>query len=1171
MKDWSATLAGQQIRQFVQIHRLSAATDAELLERFLTHPEDRDRQPAFGELVRRHGPMVLGLCRRVLRNQQDAEDVFQATFLVLARKGGSIRRPGSLASWLFLVARRLALRAKANRDLRRLLEAQVARPEPFSLPESPDTEVHTILADELSRLPEKYRAAVVQCYLEGKTHAEAARNLGATAGAITGYLRRARDLLRQRLRRRGLDLTGGTMVALLARDVVAVPAGLGAATTLASLSVATGGAAAGLASPQAIILAQGALKMLANRKILGAVLLALALLATGAGLFSRPAAARRSAGIETSTAAPTRTDLFGDPLPAGTLARLGTVRCRHGGPVFFAAYSEDNCELLSAGEDGFVRVWESATGKEIRRCGTGEIGNLSRAAISADRKLLATSSKDRTITLWDVGRAQRLATWKYDPPPESIPVAKGPWEPGTGPPRKATVREPSVDELLFSPDGRSLVVRDGCKALRLYAVTSGKEVGKFVPSPDANVQIVEHWVRSKSVAFTSDGKTLLFGTPAHVGGEKTNLIWRFDVASGKKLEIIKGPPGLRDSPLALAPDGKTWAWNDFGGSLRFWDMETGQVKHNLNSQPTLTDLVFSSDSKQLVAASTLGPGVRIWDVPSGKEVRRFGRFGELTSLTTGSNLAISGEGKTLAVGNDHNTVQQWDLSTGKELMAGSGHQGPITTVGLSADGKTVATRGLDDTVRFWNSATGKAMGSIALSADGRPTSYRDDVSAVAFLPDNLSIVLGLGLNDSIHSIFDIKTSKKVGDWQLGRGVTNLAISPDGRKVASRWRDGTIRVHDTLTGKVSRQMQDGGPTDSVLCNIDHHPGRMAFSPDGATLAVAALGQFYHARSEPQGMRLVQVYEPRSKPIVLWAVDTGRQLRQIDTGKHVVSRLVFSPDGRTLATINREKTITLWEMASGKERFSFPTSDRHTVLTFTPDGRALLAGGESSVIYSYSVTTGKEVAQFKGHGGPITALAVKEKILVSASTDTTALVWNLVGLEQEPSAVTELDESRTEALWQDLGSPDARKAYEAIRALSTSPRQAVPLLRQRVKPVNSPDARKLERLIADLDSNHFLVRQQANNELAKMGDLARVALEKALDDKPPLEMRRQIERLLERLVSTQELPADALRALRALEVLEQLNTPEARAAVEGIARGAAGALLTRKARETLNRMR
>jgi RNA polymerase sigma factor (sigma-70 family) len=1164
MKNRSATLAVRSVQKFLQTHHLSTGTDAELLERFLT----RHDEAAFGELVQRHGPMVLGLCRRVLRNLHDAEDAFQATFLVLARKAGSIRRHGALAGWLFHVARRVALRARSSIDRRRLHETRFAGREPDALPEPPDAEVQAILARELSHLPEKYRAAVVLCYLEGKTHAEAAGDLGVTAGAITGYLRRARDLLRRRLRRRGLDLAGPAVAGVLAQDVAAVPAALGATTIRSSLAFAANRSAAGLASTQAITLAQGTLTtMTANGKVLGAVLLALATLATGAGLFARLPPADQPAAVEAGKVVAVRHDLSGDPLPAGALARLGTARWRHGGQVFFAAYSLDNRELLTVGQDGLARVWESATGKEVRRFGPGEVGSLSRAAISADRKLLATSSKDRTITLWDAGRAKQLTTWKYDPPPQVTPLSQLSRN-MTG--QKAIVRYPAVDELLFSPDGRSLVIRDGCKALSLYDVSSSRKVRTFLPGrAGAHVRIVEHWVQSKSMAFSPDGKTLFFGTPAHVGDERTNVLWRFDVASGKELEFLRGPPGLRDSgsPLALAPDGKTWAWRDFGGPLRLWDMETGEVKHNLKSESDLTGLVFSADSRQLLAASSLGPGVRVWDVSSGKVVRQFGRYGVLHVAIGVSNLAISADGKTVAVGNDRNTVQQWDLSSGKELTGAPGHQGPVLTVGLAADGKTVATRGLDDTVRFWNSATGSALGCIRLPIETLRAGY-----AVAFVADDRVIVLDMGLNDSIHSIFDIKNGKRVGNWDLELGVTNLALSPDRRVVASRWRDGVVRVHDILTGKVQWQMQGAGGPGSPRCRIDLHPGRLAFSADGRTLAVAALGQEYYSRSAVAGMNLIEYYEPLSQPILLWDVSTGRQLGQINTGKHVVSRLAFSPDGRTLASLNYANTITLWEMASGKERFSFPIGGGNTVLAFTPDSRGLLIAGDATpIIHTYSVRTGKQLAQLQGHSGPITTLVVRDKVLISTSTDTTALVWNLAELRQEQPALVELAEARLESLWRDLGSADAGKAYKAIRTLSTAPRQAVALLGRRVKPFHPPDAQKLARLIADLDSNKFAARQQARLELTRMGDLAAAALRKALDDRPTLEVQLQIEQLLERLVRIQELPAGQLRALRVLEVLEQLNTSEARQVVEGIARGAPGTLVTRKAQETLNRMR
>jgi RNA polymerase sigma factor (sigma-70 family) len=177
-------------------------TDGELLDRSAVVRDES----AFAELVRRHGPMVLSVCRRVLRQEQDAEDAFQATFLVLARKASSIRRGDSVAGWLFQVARRLALRARATTHRRR---EQPTPPEvlgatPADLPCDADM-LGTSLDEELQRLPEHYRSAVILCYLEGRSQTEAARLLTTTASAVNSRLKRARELLRKRLVRRGLS------------------------------------------------------------------------------------------------------------------------------------------------------------------------------------------------------------------------------------------------------------------------------------------------------------------------------------------------------------------------------------------------------------------------------------------------------------------------------------------------------------------------------------------------------------------------------------------------------------------------------------------------------------------------------------------------------------------------------------------------------------------------------------------------------------------------------------------------------------------------------------------------------------------------------------------------------------------------------------------------------
>src|SRR5947208_7242539 len=177
-------------------------TDRQLLQGFCA----RGEQAPFAELVGRDGPMVLRVCRRVLRHEQDAEDAFQATFLVLARKAGSVRKAEALASWLHGVAHRVALRAKRDAGRRRAHEREV-QPMPAGATSEADwREVQSALDEEIRALPERYRAPFVLCFLEGKSRAEAAAELGLKEGTVWSRLTQARELLRERLGRRGIAL-----------------------------------------------------------------------------------------------------------------------------------------------------------------------------------------------------------------------------------------------------------------------------------------------------------------------------------------------------------------------------------------------------------------------------------------------------------------------------------------------------------------------------------------------------------------------------------------------------------------------------------------------------------------------------------------------------------------------------------------------------------------------------------------------------------------------------------------------------------------------------------------------------------------------------------------------------------------------------------------------------
>jgi len=205
--------------------RASDLSDGSLLERYLTGDE-ADAQAAFQALVIRHGPMVLGICRHVLAEEHDAEDAFQATFLVLAQKGGSIRNRTVLAGWLHEVAHRIAIKARVGVVRRRSLERQAMAMSPPAIePDNQDdtaawNELRPVLHAEVDRLPEKYRLPVILCYLEGKTNEEVAQLLRWPVGTVKGRLSRARDLLRSRLMRKGLVLSAAFLLTALSQGRV---------------------------------------------------------------------------------------------------------------------------------------------------------------------------------------------------------------------------------------------------------------------------------------------------------------------------------------------------------------------------------------------------------------------------------------------------------------------------------------------------------------------------------------------------------------------------------------------------------------------------------------------------------------------------------------------------------------------------------------------------------------------------------------------------------------------------------------------------------------------------------------------------------------------------------------------------------------------------------------
>jgi len=325
--------------------------------------------------------------------------------------------------------------------------------------------------------------------------------------------------------------------------------------------------------------------------------------------------------------------------------------------------------------------------------------------------------------------------------------------------------------------------------------------------------------------------------------------------------------------------------------------------------------------------------------------------------------------------------------------------------------------------------------------------------------------------------------------------------------------------------------------------------LAFSPDGRFLATGS----------------------QDNLVRLWDVATGKELRRFVGHENWVQHVAFSPDGRTVASSSSDWTVRLWEVVTGKQRGRV-TGQRSMVtpLEFSPDGRFLALGGIDKLIHIHSLVEEKEVQRFSGHDGTVSCLAYSRdgRRLFSGGVDTTVLVWDVSNLAERRAEAKRLAAGEAEALWRTLLGSDAVKSYRAMWQLSAAPADALPLIRERLRTEPAAQAKRIARLIADLDDDDFGARERAMKELETLGDEANDALREVLRGNPSAEVRRRVEHLLKGR-DPAAIPTSQLRAVRAVEVLEQMRTAEAMELLKELAKGDPDAWLTREAKAALAR--
>jgi RNA polymerase sigma factor (sigma-70 family) len=779
------------------------------------------------------------------------------------------------------------------------------------------------------------------------------------------------------------------------------------------------------------------------------------------------------------------------PLPDGAVAQIRSRGLRHPGMVRSVAYSPDGRWIASVGDDGSARVWDARTGDlKYQFPLPGEVMHP-RVAFMDNGKVLWVAESRYSQTL----RVRRYS------------MADGKELPTVLPPFR---KEDNASWMSsgFDPAGRvfayTVYTNDHSEVTVVDAAT-GKQVGRFAG--------VGRW--SMEPVLAPGGAVV--ACPCNPAGESDNKVRLFRTETGA--EIASFDTGGAVQATAFSADGRLVATSSIppkgqakGIPIAIWDAATGKRVREMDGPGGSDCLAFSPDGKTLATAAG-ALHVALFDVASGKEVRRF------DSPPSVAQIAFSPDGTRLIAGRSTQTISVWDVATGEEVPPSADSNFRSLVRFVDDDRLLYGAMGIPGAVVYdWR--TGRPVERSA------PLGVKDRLAHGYYVASPDRKLIATSHTGRVITLWDATTGAEVRRLEGHTdNVGTVAFAPDGATVYSLGYDQTVRAWETATGKELRRLALGEN------KVD---GGLRVSPDGRWLAVDFVAP---------------------GPVLrVWDLRTWAEVAPPRLPSEFVYGSAFSPDGAVLVVSggSRHKFdrnfgrgsqwVIVWDMGTQSVRARWETPTGVGMLAFAPDGRSLVGGGFDGATRVWETATGTERRAFAGHEGKVFQVAVAPggRHAASHGSDGLTFVWDLYA---RPAGEGEV---AGDQVWADLSAVDGAKAFAALRRLIARPADGVTMIRDRLKPAAAVGSKRLQELLAGLDSDRFAVREGAMAELRRLGREVEPALRAKLAAGPSAEVGERVRKLLE------ELPAptpDELREGRAVEVLERIGSPEAVGLLKG----------------------